>query len=138
MTPHFSRSLADLVLLAHLSYVAFVVLGELLILLGGLAGWSWVHNRSFRMTHLTMIGIVVVEALLKITCPLTTLENWLRIRAGQAAYPGDWIASWLHDLLFINAPGWMFTVAYASFGVIVLLSCWWVPLSPRRRISPVQ
>ena len=35
---------ADLILLLHVFFVAFVVVGLVLILAGKWQGWSWVHN----------------------------------------------------------------------------------------------
>ena len=84
-----------------------------------------------RWLHLTAISIVVVEALLGIVCPLTTLETWLRKRGGQAAYDGDFLGHWVHELLFYDAPPWVFTLIYASFGLIVLTTFLLAP--PRRK-----
>ncbi len=33
-----------------------------LILVSVLARWSWIHNRTFRITHLIAIGVVVLQA----------------------------------------------------------------------------
>ncbi len=44
--------LADAILVTHFAFVVFVVFGFLLILVGLLARWSWIHNRKFRITHL--------------------------------------------------------------------------------------
>lgn len=43
--------LADAVLLLHVLFVAFVVLGLLAIYLGGILGWHWVRHRRFRLVH---------------------------------------------------------------------------------------
>lgn len=53
--------LADLVLITHVAFVAFVLVGLLLILLGGMLGWGWVRNPWFRSLHLAGIGLVVVQ-----------------------------------------------------------------------------
>ena len=71
---------ADAIVVLHAGYVAFVVLGQLAVLAGILCRWTWIRNPWFRWLHLTAISIVVVEALLGIVCPLTTLETWLRSR----------------------------------------------------------
>jgi len=88
--------LADGVLVTHVAFVGFVVIGLALILLGGLRRWSWVRNRWFRRTHLAAIGLVVVQAWLGIICPLTNLEMFLREKAGDATYQDTFIAHWLH------------------------------------------
>ena len=83
--------LADVVVFVHVAYVGFVVVGLFLIFLGRLLRWNWVRNFWFRAIHVTMIGIVVVEALFGITCPLTTWENRLREMNGETAYQGSFI-----------------------------------------------
>lgn len=80
------RTLADIVLIAHVAFVAFVVLGLLLILYGGCRNWRWIRNPWFRVLHLVAIGLVVIQSWLGIICPLTTLEVALRERAGQVTY----------------------------------------------------
>jgi len=40
--------------------------------------------------------------------------------AEVAAYRGDFIAQWLHDLLFFDAEPWVFTMCYTLFGLAVL------------------
>ena len=128
-----ARLAADVVLALHAGYVLFVICGLLLTIMGGILRWSWIRNFWFRGLHLLAIAIVVAEAWLGITCPLTTLENWLRSQAGLARYQGDFVASWMHDMLFYDLPHQFFTVAYTLFGLAVLLSCLLIPPRwPRR------
>jgi hypothetical protein len=127
----FYRILADAVVVAHFAYMAFVVFGQLAILVGILARWEWVRNFKFRLIHLAAILIVVVESWLGIVCPLTTWERQLRAAAGEKSYTGDFIAQWVHDLLFFDAEPWVFTLCYSIFGAIVLLTLALAP--PRRR-----
>ena len=70
---------ADALLVLHSLFVAFVVCGLLLVIVGGLRGWAWVHNRWFRLAHLVAIGCVVVQSWLGLVCPLTTWEMALRV-----------------------------------------------------------
>lgn len=123
------RALADLALLTHVSFVAFVVLGLVGILVGGLRGWGWVRNPWFRAVHLAAIGVVVVQAWLGLICPLTTLEMHLRERAGEATYHGTFISHWLQRLLYYEAPPWVFAVCYTLFALAVVGS--WVKFRPR-------
>ena len=127
------RVLADAVVVVHCGYVLVVVLGLLLVLFGGWAGWSWVRNVRFRVIHLVMISVVVVQAWLGVVCPLTTLENWLRVQGSQEPYPGSFIGYWAHDLLFFDATPLVFTVVYSSFGLLVLASL--VAVRPRFRVG---
>lgn len=118
--------LADAVLILHAGFIAFVVFGLLLILIGGAVKWAWVRNRWFRVVHLAAICLVVAQAWLGITCPLTTLENHLRVSAGQPAYELGFIADHVHRLIFFQAEPWVFTLAYTVFALMVVAGFWFV------------
>lgn len=120
--------LADLVLIAHFTFVLFVVAGLPLIWIGAAAGWGWVRHFGFRASHLAAILIVSTEALAGIWCPLTLLEDALR---GNSADKG-FIARWLHALLYYDLPLWMFTAAYLAFSVLVVLTWWHIPPISKR------
>ena len=81
---------ADIVVLVHLAFVIFAVLGAILIL------WRrWIvylHIPAF-------LWAIWIECSGGI-CPLTPLENWLRIKGGQGAYEGDFVAGYLWPLLY--------------------------------------
>ena len=112
--------LADAVVVGHAVYVGFIVLGLLAILIGGFFGVGWIRNFYFRAIHLAMITIVAVEALLGVACPLTTLENHLRERAGQPLREGSFMGRAAHDLLFYEAPQWVFNSLHIGFALLVL------------------
>lgn len=129
--------LADLVLMIHFSIVLFVVGGLLLIVLGNTLKWGWVNQWWFRVLHLLTIGIVVVETWLGIECPLTTLENWLRLQAGQGVYQVSFLQHWVHQIMFFNAPGWVFALVYSMFAAVVLATWWlWPPGSASKAHHP--
>ncbi len=132
MQPDTYRALADLVLTIHTGFVLFVVVGLLTILCGGFLRWHWVRNPWFRAGHLAAIGIVVIQAWLGIICPLTTLEMYLRDKAGDETYDGTFIAHWLRKLLFYQAPPWVFVVGYTLFGRAVIGSWLLFRLRPFR------
>ncbi|MBC2717368.1 MAG: DUF2784 domain-containing protein [Desulfobacteraceae bacterium] len=123
------RIAADLLLAVHTSFVLFVILGLVLILVGGVRGWPWVRNPWFRLSHLIAIGVVVVQAWIGVICPLTTLEMALRSRAGDAVYSGSFIAQWMETLLYYEAPLWAFAICYTAFGLLVVAS--WITVPPR-------
>lgn len=125
--------LANAVLIAHLGIVLFIIGGLLLTLLGAALGWQWVKNFWFRALHLVGIVYIALEAWLGIVCPLTTLELWLREQAGQTVYEGDFIAHWMRQIMFYEAPPWVFIAAYSGFGALVVASWFLVrPTFPRR------
>ncbi|RJG05549.1 DUF2784 domain-containing protein [Noviherbaspirillum cavernae] len=121
------QSLADLVLSVHVAIVLFVVGGLVLILVGNLRAWHWVNALWFRLAHLAAIAVVVAEAWLGAVCPLTTLEMWLRDRAGASVYEGSFIDHWLQSLLYYEAPAWVFTMGYSLFGLAVVAAWWYFP-----------
>lgn len=122
--------LADLTLAVHAAFVAFVVGGQVAILIGWLTGWEWTRGRFFRFTHLAAIGFVVLESWFEIPCSLTVLENALRIRSGTAAYQQGFLGYWLARLLFYSAPPWVFTLIHTLFGALVLTTFFAYP--PKR------
>lgn len=122
--------LADLVLALHVAFVAFVVLGLVLVLLGGWRHWHWVRNPVFRALHLLAIVFVVAQTWLEQVCPLTTLEMALRAQGGAPVYAGSFIGHWLQALLYYQAPNWVFAIVYTVFALMVLAAWTWV--RPRR------
>ena len=124
------RMLADAVVIFHAAYVGFVVLGFVAIVAGIAMRREWVRSFAFRATHLAAIALVCVEALTGTMCPLTVLEDSLRARGGEAGYPGDFIGYWAHELIFYNAPSWIFAAIYLIFGAAVALT--FVIAPPRR------
>ncbi len=123
--------LADMVLALHVAVAAFVVGGLALIVGGNLLGWRWVNGLWFRLSHLAAITVIAAQAWFGAACPLTTLERWLRSRAGEDVYGGGWLAHWLQRLLYYQGPDWVFILAYSLFGLAVTLA-WWV-FPPKRR-----
>lgn len=128
--------LADAILAIHVGIVMFVVGGQLLILIGGPLRWGWVRLRLFRYSHLLLMGFIAVQTWLGQLCPLTVWEQSLRQAAGQGGYQESFIEHWLSQLLFIEAPWWVFIAAYSAFFAVVLASWWrWPPLSSTRARS---
>jgi len=117
---------ADLLLFGHVLFVAFVVLGLALILVGKPCGWGWVRNPWFRFAHLAAIGVVTLQSWLGLVCPLTTWEMALRERADEAVYSGSFVSHWLESLLYFQAPAWVFAVCYTAFAAVVVASWFWV------------
>jgi hypothetical protein len=121
--------MADAILIGHLLFVVFVVLGLILIFVGKFLSWQWVRNPWFRVTHSLATGVVVLQSWLDIICPLTIWEMDLRSKAGEFVYEGSFITHWLTELLYYQAPPWVFVVCYTLFGGLVLSS--WILVRPR-------
>jgi len=120
---------ADAILLLHVLITLFIVFGLILIFIGKSLSWVWIYNPWFRLTHILAISIVAIQSWLGVICPFTTLEMHLRSRAGDAIYSGSFIAHWLEEILYYQAPPWVFVVAYTVFGLLVIAS--WFFIRPR-------
>jgi hypothetical protein len=84
------RLLADLVLILHAVFVAFVMLGALLVLRWPRVAWL----------HLPAVTWGAGIEFLGGICPLTPLENHWRAMAGQQGYPGDFVEHYIVSLLY--------------------------------------
>jgi len=82
--------LADLVVLVHLGFVVFVVLGGLLVM-----KWPWLIR-----IHLPAVFWGVAVELSGWICPLTPLEKWLRHKGGEENYQFDFVAHYLLPVLY--------------------------------------
>jgi len=102
------RLLADIVLMLHAGFVAFVMLGALLVL-----RWprtAWIHVPVV----LWGAGIEFLGGI----CPLTPLENHWRRLAGELGYPGGFVE---HYLLAALYPDGLTHRAQLVLGALVLL-----------------
>jgi Protein of Unknown function (DUF2784) len=124
--------LADAIVVLHFCYVTFTVGGEIAILLGCYAKWTWVRNLPFRVVHLASVALVAVEALAGASCPLTVWEYRLRLLAGQRVEAQiSFIARLVRSIIFYDFPAWVFLAAYVGFAAAVALT--FVLLPPAAR-----
>ena len=115
--------LADLVVLAHLAFIAFVVAGGLLFL-------RW---KRAPLLHLPAALWGAFVELDQRVCPLTPLELYLRSRAGQAGYPGGFIEHYVTPLVYPEA---LTTPIQIGLGLLVLacnVAIYAIVLGIRRR-----
>jgi len=115
--------------------VLFNIVSLPAIWVGYFLHWRFVRNFCFRSVHLLLIAYVAVQALTGQTCPLTTWENDLRVKAGtDTQYAGSFVAHWVQRVLFYEADERVFSVAYSVFFGLVLLTLFLVkPNRPRWR-----
>jgi len=122
---------ADLILFVHLAYVGFVIVTWFGILLGVELGSAWIRQPILRRVHLVFAWIPAVEGLIGMVCPLTEWERALRERAGESTEEIGFISRLMRDLLFYEAPPWVFIVSYVVFASLVTLT--YVLVRPRPR-----
>lgn len=104
----FHRVLADLIVLVHVAFVLFAVLGGLLVV-----RWRrliWVHLPAVLWAALIEFG--------GWACPLTPLENWLREQGGAARYASGFIEHYLLPILY---PAGLTRRTQVLLGLLVLV-----------------
>jgi hypothetical protein len=74
------RILADLVVVAHLSFIAFVAVGSLLV-------WKWPR---LLWPHVAVVAWAAAIVNVGFTCPLTPLEQLLRNVPASPPTTADW------------------------------------------------
>jgi polyferredoxin len=120
---------ADIILVLHALFIAFVILSFILIVIGIVRRWQWTRNFWFRAANLLAIGLVAVNAWVGKICPLTILENEMRGRAGSDAYPGTFVGYYLQKVIYYDFPIWVFAIVYTVFAALVLIT--WIIWPPR-------
>ena len=120
------RWLADLVLVVHLAFVVFVVLGGLLLL-----RWprmAWVHAPA------AIWGILTEYA--GLICPLTPLEIALRRRGGEEGYTGGFIEHHVTAWLYPSGLSRGMQVVLGTLALALNAAVYWrVVVHHRRRPS---
>lgn len=84
------RLLADAVVVTHLAFVVFVLLGGLLVL----------RHQWLRWVHLPALAWAIYIEVTGGICPLTPLENRWRALAGEQGYPGGFVEHYVIVLLY--------------------------------------
>ncbi|MFM0171087.1 DUF2784 domain-containing protein [Paraburkholderia sediminicola] len=131
--------LANAVLVVHALLALFIVCGFVAIWVGAGLRWKWIRQRLFRLVHLSAIVIVATLSLLGIACPLTTLEDWLRTGSlDTQGFTQGFIQRWVSRLLYYDLPGWVFTLLYVAFGLVVLLTWRLIPPESARRSKAMR
>ncbi|MCI0401772.1 MAG: DUF2784 domain-containing protein [Gammaproteobacteria bacterium] len=100
--------LADVIVVIHLGFVLFAALGGFLVLRW--AQCAWIH-----------IPAVIWAASIEFAgwvCPLTPLENWLRVKAGTDSYTSGFIEHYIVPVLY---PATLTRELQITLGVLVMV-----------------
>jgi len=119
-----TRLAADAVLLFHLGFILFVLFGGLLAL-----RWRWLP-----LLHLPAAAWGVLVEVGGWVCPLTYLENRLRVLAGDAGYSESFVEHYL--LALIYPPGLTQSIQLVLAGVVVAVNALVYAWLWRRRRVP--
>jgi hypothetical protein len=117
------RLLADLLVVLHLGFILFVVLGGLLVL-----RWprlAWVHLPC------ALWGLLI--EIYGWICPLTPLENRWRLRGGQGGYEESFIEHYLLPVIYPPGLTRGVQLALAAAVATVNLAVYLLVLRRRRR-----
>ena len=104
----FYQTAADIVVIVHLLFVLFAVLGGLLV-------YRW---RYLLWVHLPAVFWAAWVVITGGICPLTPLENQLRRQGGIAGYQGGFIEHYVETLLY---PPGLTRTTQMVLGVAVLV-----------------
>jgi hypothetical protein len=86
----FYRIAADAVLVLHLAFILFVVLG----------GWLVLRYHRLIWVHLPAAAWAAFVEFSGRVCPLTPLENLLRLASGSTGYSGGFIERYLIPVVY--------------------------------------
>jgi hypothetical protein len=100
---------ADAVVILHLLWIVFLILGAL-------PGrrWLWV-----KWTHLASLAFSLALQAFGWICPLTHLEAWLRKLGGAQPYEGTFIRHYVEPIVYAGIPR---AVLFTGTLIIVALS----------------
>jgi hypothetical protein len=104
----FTRAAADAIVLLHLGFIVFVVLGGLLVF-----RWTWIAGLH--------VPALVWGAFIEFfggVCPLTPLEQSLRIAAGDQGYSGGFIEHYIVAAIY---PAGLTPSTQMSLGIFVIV-----------------
>ena len=104
----FDRVLADAVVVFHLAFIAFVLAGGVLVI-------TW--RRRVAWLHLPAVAWAAYAEFTATICPLTPLENALRLRAGQSGYAGGFVEHYLIPIIY---PAGLTPNAQGVLGAVVI------------------
>lgn len=119
----FYSVVADALVVFHLLFILFVMLGALLVL-------RW---RVLIGLHLPAVAWGMAVEFLHLYCPLTPWENAMRMKAGSSGYEGDFVGHYLLPLIY---PSGLTPEIQTGLGALVLtinLVAYWRVIKRWRR-----
>ena len=103
------KFLADLVLVLHLSFILFVIFGALLVF--KYPRLIWIH------IPVATYGMLI--SFFRWICPLTPLENYFRVLAGEQGYEGGFIAHYILPVIYPLGITTGFAIAMGTFVLLL-------------------
>ncbi|HEY4366505.1 MAG TPA: DUF2784 domain-containing protein [Steroidobacteraceae bacterium] len=116
--------LADSVLIAHLLFIVFVMLGGLLVLRWPRVAWL----------HLPAVAWGIFIEFSGRICPLTPLENELRERGGGSTYSGGFIDHYITALIYPDGLSRTMQFAIGALVIAINATVYWLALRRHLRL----
>ena len=101
--------LADIVLIVHFILIIFITFNFFLIPVGYVKNWKWTKSLKIRVIHLFLVAFVMAETILGLLCPLTIIENNLRLNFHNEQ---SFVAYWLSKIIFWEINNIIFILIY--------------------------
>jgi len=111
-------AIADLAMLAHFAFLVVLVLG-------GFAAWRWPR---LIVVHVGLAIWGVLNAVVKVPCPLTAVEDWARRQGGEQGLPDGFIDRYLTGVVYPEG-----NLAAIQLGVACVILASWIGLIVRLR-----
>jgi hypothetical protein len=105
----FYKTAADLVVLLHLLFIVYVLLGGFLVLI----------HRAWSIVHLPAVAWAAMIEFKGWICPLTPLENWLRRKGGHEIYQEGFVEHYLMPVIY---PSGLTRKTQIVLGMIVIVA----------------
>jgi hypothetical protein len=123
----FYQIAADIVIVIHFLWIAFVILGFPIIL--------WINSARWRLIHLAAVIWMILMQVSHSICPLTYLEAWLKSEGrGSEVYSGKFIIETIERLIYVDSVT-LEKIMYATgaYLVLIVLSFWFRPIAKKKR-----
>jgi hypothetical protein len=120
------RVLAEVTMVAHFAYLAFVVFG-------GFLAWRWPR---VILAHLFAVGVGGAIIVAGANCPLTYLEDQLRRSAGGPGLPRGFVDGYIEGVLYPERYAGQVQVLVGAVIVVSWIGAYLMARRARRRSSP--
>lgn len=117
------RILADVVVIVHLGFVLFVVIGGFLLM-------KW-PRLIYAHVPAAIWGVLIEFA--GWICPLTPLEKSLRARGGETAYQGDFVNHYILPVLYPHGLTRNIQYALGAFALTMNIIAYYLYIRRRRK-----
>jgi len=119
----FYSIVADFVVILHLAFIVFAVMGSLLVL-------KWPRVAIFHIPAAIWATLIEFAGWI---CPLTPLENYLRRGAGEAGYEGGFINHYLIPIIYPDGLTREWQIFAGIVLIVINLGVYGIVLQKRRK-----